>query len=92
MNRPLLSPDVGDVVFNLSLGGLTNYFRRMRVAKVTPTQIETVDVMRRRNRYWRKNGYQIGNSLNCLILLEPPSHAREPKHEIGRPLPELESL
>lgn len=81
-----LSPDVGDLVFNISVGSFTQYFRRMRVVKVTAQQITTVDLFKRHNRYWRKNGFQIGNNLNRLVLLEPSPPAREAKHEIGRVL------
>lgn len=85
--RPLLSPDIGDLVFNISLGDFRTIYRRMRVVKVTATQIETVDVMKRRTRYWRKNGYRVGYTRACLTLLEPSAPAFEAKHEVGKPLP-----
>jgi hypothetical protein len=85
----LLSPNVGDVVFNINLGGFQTIYRRLRVTKVTATQIETISVMGRRVRYWRKNGYDVaGFKTNCLALIEPSSPAFEAKHEVGRPLPE----
>ena len=88
--RPLLSPDLGDVVFNIGLGGFQTIYRRMRVVKVSATQIGTVDVQKRRERYWRKNGYAVGNNLKVLTLTEPSGPATfEAKHEVGKPLPEL---
>jgi hypothetical protein len=86
----LISPDVGDVVFNLSHGGVQWIYRRMRVVKVTATQIHTIDLTKRCSRYWRKGGRAVGNHTNHLCLLEPSAPAFEAKHQVGKPLPELE--
>lgn len=87
--RPLLSPDVGDIAYNLSHGGVQWIYRRLRVVKVTPTQIHTVDPMHRQARYWRKNGYEVGGlHTNSLTLVEPGPPAFEAKHHVGKALPE----
>ncbi len=85
----MLNPQVGDLAYNLSSGGITSFFRRMRVVKVTPAQVTTIDQNGRQTTYWRKNGFEVGNNLNRLTLADPPEWAKEPKHLIGKPLPEV---
>lgn len=82
---------VGDEVFNISSGGVTVYYRRMRVERLTAKQIITIDQMRRRTRYWRETGREVGpHTVNHLTAGPPPEYAKEPKHLIGKPLPEID--
>jgi hypothetical protein len=85
----LLSPSVGDLVYNLSSGGMTSYHRRMRVIRVTAKQVTTIDQMGRRTTYWRDNGFEVGNKLNRLTCGDPPDWSKEPKHLINKPDPEV---
>lgn len=80
---------VGDEVFNISTQAITCYARRMRVDRMTPSQIITIDVFGRQHRYWRETGREVGPHTINYLSTTAPEYAKEPKREIGKKFPEI---
>lgn len=71
----MIDAQIGQRAYRISYGGgLTTYYREIRVVRVTKAQILAETKLKQTVRFWRKDGYEVGGFHLAGFSSSLPTH------------------